>query len=185
MMIKSKTTSSLAIILDGEKAITATPNANSFSISDVKSLPGLTRQRSTIHEAQAQAKRVREQRIFAKAVVYRRASGQETGGGSGWPYRAAAKRNSGLGKVLSRGGDGTATNSEESVGSSVAQGWQGSKPPSADWKPAAKGGHSRKTIEADSLSLKKVLSDSMKGMRKMRRSITGSGSVSGSERLID
>lgn len=100
-------------------------------------------------------------------------------------YKAATKPDVGLGKVLSRGGDGPATNNEESVGSGVAQAWQGNKPPSADGKPAAKGSQSRKTSGADSLSLKEVLSGSMKGMRKMRRSITGSGSVSGSERLID
>jgi hypothetical protein len=112
-------------------------------------------------------------------------SGQDGGGGKGSTYKTVTRHDCGVGKGLNGGGDGTTTNSEESVGGGFSQGWQGIEPPSADGKPASKGGHSRKSSGADSLSLRKVLSDSMNGMRKIRRSFTGSGSVSGSERLID
>jgi hypothetical protein len=71
------------------------------------------------------------------------------------------------------------------VGTGVAQGWQGNEPPSVGGKPAAKDGHSRKSRGSESLSLKKVLSDSMKGMRKVRRSIPGSGLASRNDRITD
>jgi hypothetical protein len=54
-----------------------------------------------------------------------------------------------------------------------------------DGKPAAKDGHSRKSRDPESLSLKKVLSDLIEGMRKMRRSITGSSLASENDRIID
>jgi hypothetical protein len=183
VMIKSKTTSNLASGLHGEDTM-APPSANSSSIGDAKSLPGLTWQRPTVQEAQAQAKRIREQRVFAKAVTYRRASGQDSGVGKGWSYKTAARQDSGVGRAWT-GGDGVPTNSENSAGSGIAEGWPGNEPPTADGKPTAKGGHSRKSSGAEALSLKKVFSGSMKGVRKMRRSCTGSGSVSGNERVID
>jgi hypothetical protein len=183
VMINSKTTNNLAGILDGGAAITV-PETNSSRPGDAKSLPGWTWQRPTVQEAQAQAKRVREQRVFAKAEMYRRTSGRESGVGKAWTNKIAAGPGVGVDRQLA-GPDGPATNGEESVGTGVVQGWQGSEPPSVDGKPAAKDGHSRKSSGAKSLSLKKVLSDSMKGMRKVRRSITVSGLASRNDRIIE
>ena len=167
VVVKSKTTSNLASISDGGNTIMATRETASGK-SDVKSLPGLSWQRPTIQEAQAHARHIREQRVFAKVATYRRASGQDSGVGRGGV-----------------GGIGAATDIKDSVGTGFAQGWQGAGPHSAVAKPAAKAGHSRKTSGADSLNLKKVLSESMKGMRKMRRSFAGSESVSGNDKIND
>jgi hypothetical protein len=78
VMIKSKTTSNLAGILDGG-ATTTVPETNCSRTGNAKSPPGSTWQRPMVQEAQAQAQRVREQRVFAKAETYRKASGQESG----------------------------------------------------------------------------------------------------------
>ena len=167
VMVKSKTTSNLSSVSNRGNEIMAGGKTASGK-SDVKSLPGLSWQRPTIQEAQAQARRIREERVFAKAATYRRASGQDSGVGRG-----------GI------GGMGAATDIKESVGTGVAQGWQGAGPHSVDTKSASKAGHSRKSSGAESLNLKKVLSESMKGMRKMRRSFTGSRSVSGNDKIND
>jgi hypothetical protein len=74
LMIKSKTTSNVADILDG-RATMMGPETNSSRTGSVKGPPGRTWRRPTIQEAQAQAKRVREQKALAKAERYRRASG--------------------------------------------------------------------------------------------------------------
>ena len=158
-MVKSKTTSSLTSVVDGGNETMATRNAKPSGPSDAKSLPGLSWQRPTVQEAQAQARRIREQRVLAKAATYRKASGQDS--------------------VASKGCTGGI---KDLMGTGVAQGWQGAGPHSADTKVVAKVDHARKSSGADSLNLKKVLSDSMKGMRKVRRNFTGSGSMSGSEK---
>jgi hypothetical protein len=183
VMIKSKTTSNLAGILDRGATMTM-PETNCSRTGNAKSLPGSTWQRPTVQEAQAQTQRVREERVFAKAETYRKASGQESGVGKAWTNKIAASPGGGVDRRWA-GPNGPATNGEESVGTGVAQGWQGNEPPSVGGKPAAKDGHSRKSRGSESLSLKKVLSDSMKGMRKVRRSIPGSGLVSGNDRIID
>ena len=183
-VIKSKTTSHLASMLDGVEETPGNPNANAISASDAQSLPGLTLQRPTVQEAQAQAKRIREQRVFAKAETYRRASWKSSGIVKGRFHEAAAWQVSEVGKAWV-GNDGALTSREESVGSGVAQGWQGNGSPLATPMPPAKVGHARRSSGEAALSLKKVLSDSMKGVRKVRRSITGSGSMSGNEQIID
>jgi hypothetical protein len=166
-MSKTKTSSNLTSILDGDKGMKATPNASASGISDVTSK--FTWQRPTVHEAQAQARRIRTQRVVAKAAVYRRASGQEGG----------------FGTTLSGGGNGAATDSQDAAGSHVGKSCEENELISVDVYPAANGGHCRKIGGTDSLRLKKVLSDSMTGMRKIKRSFTGSRSVSRSERLIN
>jgi len=176
VMIKSKTTSNLAGILDGGATMTV-PETNCSRTGNAKSLPRSTWQRPTVQEAQVLAQRVREQRVFAKAETCWKASGQESGVGKAWTNKIAASPGGGVDRRWA-GPNSPATNSEESVGTGVAKGWQGNEPPSVDGKPVAKDDHSRKSRGSESLSLKKVLSDSMKGMRKVRRSITGSGLAS-------
>lgn len=183
VMIKSKTTSNLADILDGG-VTTTMPETNCSRTGNAKSLPVSTWQRPTVQEAQAQAQRVCEQRVFAKAGTYRKASGQESGVGKAWTNKVAASPGGGVDRRWA-GPNGPATNGEESVGTGVAQGWQANEPPLVDGKPAAKDGHSRKSRGSESLSLKKVLSDSMKGMRKVRKSIPGSSLASENDKIID
>ena len=89
-MIKSETTNNLADILDGGATVMG-PETNSSGTGNAKSLPGWTWQRPTIQEAQAQAKRVRKQRAFAKAERYQRASEQESGVGKAGTNKRAAK----------------------------------------------------------------------------------------------
>ena len=79
MIIKTKTTSNLANLLRGEKDKMAAPIATASSMGNAKSLPGLSWHRPTMQEAQAE--RIREQRVLAKALTYRRAS--EPGNGLG------------------------------------------------------------------------------------------------------
>lgn len=169
IMSKTKTSSNLTSILDGDKVMKATPNASASGIGDVTSLPPFTWQRPTVHEAQVQARRIRTQRVVAKAVVYRRVSGQEGG----------------FGTTLSGGGNAAATDSQDAVGGYIGKSCQENELISVDVYPAANEGHCRKISGTDSLRLKKVLSDSMTGMRKIKRSLTGSRSVSRSERLIN
>jgi hypothetical protein len=83
LTIKSKTTSNFADILDG-RATMMGPETNSCRTGNVKSPLGRAWRRLTTQEAQAQAKRVREQRVLAKAERYRRTSGQESGVGKAW-----------------------------------------------------------------------------------------------------
>lgn len=90
LMIKSETTNNLADILDGGATVMG-PETNSSGTGNAKSLPGWTWQRPTIQEAQAQAKRVRKQRAFAKAERYQRASEQESGVGKAGTNKRAAK----------------------------------------------------------------------------------------------
>jgi len=183
VMIKSKTTSNLAGILDRGATMTVL-ETNCSRTGNAKSLPRSTWQRPTVKEAQAQGQRVREQRDVAKVETYRKASGQESGVGEAWTNTIAASPS---GRVDRRwaGPNDPATNGEESAGTGVAKGWQRNEPPSVDENPVAKDGHSSKSRGSESLGLKKVLSDSMKGMRKVRRSITGSGLASGNDRIID
>ena len=159
-----------------EKSCSRTGNATSP--------PGSTWQRPTVQEAQARAQRACEQRVFAKAETYRKASRQESGIGKVCTNKIAASPGGGVDRRWA-GPNGPAINGEESVGTGVAKGWQGNEPPLVDGKPVTKDGHSRKNRGSESLSLKKVLSDSMKGMRKVRRSITGSGLASENDRIID
>jgi hypothetical protein len=168
MMSKSKTTSNATSMLDQEKNMKAAPTTSASGMSDANSLPQSTRQRPTVHEAQAQAKRVREQGVVAKTVVYQRASEQEQG----------------FGTTISGGSNGAATNSDDAVGSDISGSCRGNELTSVDACLAANGDYCRKTRRTDSLRLKKVLSDSMNGMKKIKWSFTGSGSASGSERLI-
>jgi hypothetical protein len=168
MMSKSKTTSNIASMLDQEKNMKAAPMTSASGMGDANSLPQSTRQRPTVHEAQAQAKRVREQGVVAKTVVYRGASDQE-------------RR---FGTTSSGGSNGAATNNGDAVGTDVSGSRRGNELISLDARLAANGGYCRKTSWTESLKLKKVLSDSMNGMRKIKRSFTRSGSASGSEKLI-
>ena len=118
---KSKTISNLADILDG-RATMMGPETNSSRIGNVKSPPGRAWRQPTTQEAQAQAKRVREQRVLAKAERYRKASGQESGVGKAWTNKIAARPGGGGDRQWAR--PAPATNDKGSVGTGVAQGWK-------------------------------------------------------------
>jgi hypothetical protein len=168
MMSKSKTTSNITRILDQEKNMKAALTPRASGMSDANSLPQSTQQRPTVHEAHAQAKRGREQGVVAKTVVCRGASEQEQG----------------FGTTSSGDSNDAATNNEDAVGSDVSGSRRGNDLISVDACLAANGGYCRKTSRTESLKLRKVLSDSMNGMRKIKRSFTRLGSASGSEKLI-